>query len=158
MAEGHIEKSATPEAVPASPDVTEFGEECGGKGGVPYEVYAHSPARLTRIRVWHREFVDGLQLETDQGELARIGGTGKHRDIHQDAFELAADEVLTGITVEYWNCIERITFHTSQRSYGPFGGADGRVKKHLAAPPGRAIVGFKGRHWEFIDSIQLLVR
>jgi len=154
---GRTEKSAPPGAGPQS-TALEFGEECGGKGGVPYEVFAPGPEPLTRITVWHRDYVDGLQLETRQGPLPRIGGTGKHRDIRCDSFELGADEVLTGISVEYWNCIDRLTFHTTKRSYGPFGGGGGRVKKTLSAPPGRVIAGFKGRHWEFIDSIQLIVR
>ncbi len=158
MAKGPIQTPASDEAVSTPAGVSEFGEECGGKGGVPFEVFAPGTARLTRLTVWHRDFVDGLRLETDQGALPRIGGMGQHKDIRQDAVELGADEFLTGISVEYWNCVDRITFHTNKGSYGPFGGQGGRVKRTLSAPPGRIVVGFKGRHWELIDSIQLLVR
>jgi hypothetical protein len=31
------------------------------------------------------------------------------------------------------------------------------VKKRLDAPAGRVVAGFKGRHWELIDSIQLMI-
>ena len=135
----------------------EYGEECGGKTGVPYRSFATPPARLTRITVWHRDLVDGLLLETDQGALPKIGGTGMHRDIRQDSFALAADEVLTGISVEYSGFVNRILFHTNLRDYGPFGGPGGEFKKRLDAPVGSAVIGFKGRHWIFVDSIQLLV-
>jgi hypothetical protein len=101
--------------------------------------------------------VDGIQLETESGVLPRIGGTGLHRDVRQESFELAPDEFLTGISVEYWKYIDRLTFHTNKRSYGPYGGAEGRVKKRLDAPAGRVVAGFKGRHWELIDSIQLMI-
>lgn len=140
------------------PDVPqEYGEECGGRTGVPYRSFATPPARLTRITVWHRDLVDGLLLETDQGVLPKIGGTGMHRDIRQDSFALAADEVLTGISVEYSDFVSRILFHSNRRDYGPFGAGGGQYKKRLDAPAGSAIIGFKGRHWVFVDSIQLLV-
>jgi hypothetical protein len=135
----------------------EFGEECGGSGGVPYRVFAQPPSRIIRVTVWHRELVDGIQLETDHGVLPRIGGTGRHRDIRQDAFELQPDEFITGVSVEYWTYLDRISFHTNQRTYGPYGGDGGGLKKSLHAPPERAVAGFQGRHWEFIDSIQLLI-
>jgi len=138
-------------------DAEHFGEVCGGSGGVPYSVLARSPARITHIRIWHRQYVDGIQLDTNEGALPRIGGTGRHRDIRQETFELLRDEFITGVSVEYWTYIDRITFHTNQRSFGPFGGEGGRLKKELHAPPGRFVVGFEGRHWEFIDSIQLMV-
>lgn len=136
----------------------ELGEECGGPGGVPYRVFAADSERLRRIVVWHRQYVDGIQLETDNSILPRIGGTGKHRDVHEDRFELEADEYLTGITVEYWNYIDRITFHTNKRRYGPYGGTAGRIQKTLRAPAGKMVSGFTGRHWDFIDSIQLIVQ
>ena len=152
---GNGPDAGEPESVPAP--AVEFGEECGGEGGVPYEVFAYRPSRLTRVTVWHRDYVDGIQLETERGVLPRIGGTGKHRDVRQESFELAAGEVLTGISVEYWKYIDRIIFHTNRRNYGPYGGTDGRLKKRLDAPPGRVVAGFKGRHWELIDSIQLMI-
>jgi hypothetical protein len=137
--------------------VQEFGEEGGGKGGVPYRSFAPPPATIRRITVWHRDLVDGILLATDAGTLPKIGGTGMHRDIRQESFELASDEVLTGISVEYETYINRIVFHTNKRDYGPFGGIGGRIQKRLDAPAGRQVAGFKGRHWEFIDSIQLLI-
>lgn len=135
----------------------EYGEECGGEGGVPYEAFAYRPARLTRVTVWHREYVDGIQLETESGVLPRIGGMGKHRDVRQESFNLEPEEFLTGISVEYWKYIDRITFHTNRRDYGPYGGSGARVKKRLDAPEGRVVAGFKGRHWELIDSIRLMI-
>ena len=135
----------------------EFGEEVGSKGGVQYRSFAQPPARLTRVTVWHRDLVDGILLESDSGALPRIGGTGMHRDIRQDQFGLGPGEVLTGISVEYGTYVDRICFHTNKGDYGPFGGSGGRIKKRLDAPAGRQVVGFRGRHWEFIDSIQLLV-
>jgi hypothetical protein len=112
---------------------------------------------LTKITVWHRDYVDGIQLETDTGVLPKIGGSGLRRDVRQDTFALAPDEFLTGITVEYWRYIDRITFHTTKRDYGPFGGPGGVLKKNLTAPAGRKVVGFKGRHWQLVDSIQLMI-
>jgi hypothetical protein len=135
----------------------EHGEMCGGPGGVPYQVFAYPPDRITRVTVWHRQFVDGIQLATENGVLPRIGGMGKHHDVRQESFELGPDEFLTGITIEYWNYIDRITFHTNKGNHGPFGGEGGRVERALHAPTGRAVRGFKGRHWELVDSIQLLV-
>jgi len=149
-------KPAAPAAAGHLP-AEEFGPECGGKGGVPYQVFAHPGGRIRKITVWHRDFVDGIELETDKGTLPKIGGTGKTLDIRHDIFELDSDEFLTGISVEYWTYIDRITFHTNKRSYGPFGGTGGRVTKTLRAPEGRTIAGFKGRHWALIDSIQLMV-
>ena len=137
--------------------VQEFGEEGGGKGGVPYRSFAPPPARIRRVTIWHRDFVDGILLETEAGALPRIGGTGMHRDIRQETFEFAPDEILTGISIEYETYINRIIFHTNKRDYGPFGGIGGRIQKRLEAPTGKQVVGFKGRHWEFIDSIQLMV-
>jgi hypothetical protein len=134
-----------------------FGEECGGKGGVPYLIALHAGARLSRIAVWHRDYVDGIQLITDQGALPRIGGTGKHRDVQSDTFEFESDEILSGISVEFWQYVERITFHTNHRNFGPFGGRGGLLKKTITGPVGRRIVGFRGRHWELVDSIQLMV-
>src|SRR5256885_8352877 len=96
----------------------EFGEECGGKGGVPYQVFMRADERIKRVTVWHRDFVDGIELDTDKGRLPRIGGTGKSRDVRQDSFELEADEFLTGISIEFWNFVDRITFHTNKRTYG----------------------------------------
>jgi hypothetical protein len=135
----------------------EHGEECGGKGGVPYLSIAPESSRLTRITIWHRDYVDGIQLETESGVLPKIGGSGMHWDVRKDTFELSAGEFLSGITVEFWQYIDRITFHTNKGSYGPFGGHGGLVKKTLMAPEKRKVVGFKGRHWELVDSIQLVV-
>ena len=141
----------------SSAPAEEFGEECGGSGGVPYCVFAYYPARIARVTLWHRQYVDGILLETDQGALPKIGGTGRHRDIRSDTFALEPDEFITSITVEYWTYIDRITFHTNKSNYGPFGGTGARLKKILPAPPGKIVAGFKGRHWEFVDSIQLMV-
>jgi len=135
----------------------EYGEECGGKGGVPYLVVWQPPARLTKIRVWHRDYVDGIQLETDQGVLPRIGGTGVHRDVQLETFEIATNEVLTGISVEFRQYLDQITFHTNARNFGPCGGRGGSFKRTVMSPPGRSIVGFRGRHWQLVDSIQLMV-
>jgi hypothetical protein len=135
----------------------EYGGEFGGKGGVPYLCVFQPPARLSKITVWHRDYVDGIQLETDLSVLPRIGGTGKHRDVHRDVIELSMDESLLGITVEYWQYIDRITFHTSHRNCGPYGGQGGRLTRTLRSPLGSKVVGFKGRHWELVDSIQLMV-
>lgn len=136
----------------------EYGAECGGDGGVPYLSVGQGPARLTKIVVWHRDYVDGIQLETDLGVLPRIGSTGVHRDVRLDTVELAADEFLTGVTVEYWRYLDRIVFHSNKRDYGPYGGPGGVLKKTLQAPAGRKVVGFKGRHWQLVDSIQLMVQ
>jgi len=146
---GHASEPAT-EAEP-------FGEECGGKGGVPYEIAARPAQRITRITVWHRRFVDGIQIETDQGILPRVGGTGRDRGIRVDSFQLEPDEFVTGISIKYWSYVDRITFHTNKRDYGPYGGEGSRLRKSLFAPPGRRVTGFKGRHWELIDSIQLMI-
>ena len=143
--------------MPAAGAPHEYGEQCGGEGGVPYLIVFQSSSRLTKITVWHRDYVDGIQLETDLGPLPRIGGTGKHRDVQQDTFELEPGEYLTGISVEFWQYIDRITFHTNRRSFGPYGGRGGLLKKTLMAPDGRAVAGFKGRHWELVDSVQLMV-
>ena len=135
----------------------EFGEQCGGEGGVPYRVVASPPAVIRKVTVWHKEYVDGIQVATDEGRLPQIGGTGKHKDIRIDSFELAADEFIVGLSVVYWNYIDRITFHTNLKSYGPYGGSGGNVTKELRAPAGQHVLGLAGRHWEFIDSIQLIV-
>ena len=148
-------KSLNPAEQPEVPE--EYGEVFGGTGGVPYQVFAYAPNRITRVTVWHRQFVDGIQFETEAGVLPRIGGMGKHRDVRQETFELGPDEFLTGVTVEYWNYIDRITFHTNKGSHGPFGGEGGHVTRTLHAPPGRAVRGFKGRHGELVDSIQLMI-
>jgi len=124
---------------------------------VPYLSIAQGSSRLARITVWHRDYLDGIQLETELGVLPKIGGSGMHRDVREDTFELAPGEFLTGITVEFWQYIDRITFHTNKSSYGPFGGHGGLVKKTLLAPDDRKVIGFKGRHWELVDSIQLVV-
>ncbi len=142
---------------PSPPHGEAFGEECGGRGGVPYRFFAQTPDRITKITVWHRQLVDGLQVESQKGTLGRIGGTGRHKDVHQDTFELSPDEFITGVSVEFWTYLDRITFHTNKRDYGPFGGAGGLVKKTLQAPPGRAVAGFSGRHWDFVDSIQIII-
>ena len=135
----------------------EFGEECGGKGGVPYLIVAQPDAHLTKLTVWHRDYVDGIQLETDQGVLPRIGGTGKHRDVQIETVELAPGEFITGMSVEFWQYIDRITFHTNQRNLGPYGGHSGLLNKTIMVPAGRKVIGFSGRHWELVDSIQLMI-
>jgi hypothetical protein len=135
----------------------EYGEQCGGEGGVPYRVFAPPPAVIRKITVWHRAYVDGIQLATDDSVLPLIGGTGRHKDVRIETFELKQDEFITGLSVEYWNYIDRITFHTNLRTHGPYGGGAGRVSKELRAPAGRQVLGLAGRHWEFIDSIQLIV-
>src|SRR3954470_10377688 len=135
----------------------EFGPECGGKGGVPYQVFAKLGERITKVIVWHRDYVDGIELQTDQGTLPKIGGTGKSRDIRHEVFTLDPDEFITGITIEYWTYVDRVTFHTNKRDHGPYGGAGGRLQKTLRAPEGRKVVGFKGPHWALIDNIQLMV-
>ncbi len=124
---------------------------------MPYLSVAQGPARLTRITIWHRDYIDGIQLDTDMGVLPKIGGSGIHRDVRQETVELAADEFLTGISVEYWRYIDRIVFHTNKADYGPYGGQGGVLKKTLTAPSGRKVVGFKGRHWQLVDSIQLMI-
>jgi len=146
-----------PAALPANAGPQEYGEECGGKGGVPYLSVAQPGSRLTRVTVWHRTYVDGIQLQTEAGALPKIGGTGRHRDVKTDTFELSGEEFLTGISVEFWQYIDRITFHTNKGTYGPYGGLGGLVKKTLMAPADRKVVGFKGRHWALVDSIQLMV-
>lgn len=75
----------------------------------------------------------------------------------EECFDLAPGEFLTGISVKYWKYVDRITFHSNRSDYGPYGGTGGRVKKRLSAPEGRTVAGFKGRHWELIDSIQLMI-
>lgn len=145
-------------ASPGSERAQEYGQECGGTGGVPYSVFASYPERIARVTVWHRQYVDGILLETDHhGTLPKIGGTGRHRDIRSDTFALEPGEFITGISVEYWNYIDCITFQTNKSSYGPYGGHSGQVTKLLQAPPGYIVAGFKGRHWELVDSIQLMV-
>jgi len=124
---------------------------------VPYRVFAVPPVRIRKVTIWHRQFVDGIQIATDDGVLPQIGGTGRHHDVQTATFELGPDEFLTGISVEYWTYLDRITFHTNQTSHGPFGGTGGRVQKKLLAPAGRAVAGFAGHHWDFIDSIQLMI-
>lgn len=124
---------------------------------MPYLIVAQPGARLTKVTVWHRDYLDGIQLETNQGVLPRIGGTGKHRDVQTETFALGPDEFLTGISAEFWQYIDRITFHTNHANFGPYGGHSGRLKKTIMAPPGRIVVGFNGRHWELVDSIQLMV-
>ena len=153
---GEEHKSVDDSDATAAP-AEEYGEECGGSGGVPFCVFAYYPARIARVTVWHRQYVDGILLETEHGALPKIGGTGKHRDIRSDTFALELGEFITGISVEYWNYIDRITFHTNKTTYGPYGGGGARLKKFLQAPPGRIVAGFKGRHWELLDSIQLMV-
>lgn len=135
----------------------EHGEACGGEGGVPYRVFAAPPAFLRKVTVWHRQYVDGIQLATDEGALPHIGGTGRHKDVRIESFELTEGEFITGVSVEYWTYIDRITFHTTLRSYGPYGGSGGRVRRELKAPTGCQVLGLAGRHWEFVDSIQLIV-
>jgi hypothetical protein len=135
----------------------DYGEACGGEGGVPYRVFAAPPAILRKVTVWHRQYVDGIQLATDEGVLPQIGGTGRHKDVRVESFELGEGEFIIGISVEYWNYIDRITFHTNLRSHGPYGGGGGRVRKELRAPADRQVLGLAGRHWEFVDSIQLIV-
>ena len=124
---------------------------------MPYQVSARTDERISKVTVWHRDLVDGIELETDKGTLPRIGGTGKSRDIRHDTFELELDEFLTGVSIEFWNYVDRITFHTNKRNYGPYGGMGGQAKKSLYAPKGRKVVGFKGRHWALVDSLQLMV-
>jgi hypothetical protein len=145
-------RSGTPSTPPQ-----EYGEECGGKGGVPYFSVAQPSARITQVTIWHRDYVDGIQLETERGALPRIGGTGKSRDVRKDSFELAPEEWMTGVTVEYWQYIDRIIFHTNKNNYGPYGGHSGLLKKTLMGPADRKVMGFKGRHWALVDSIQLVV-
>jgi hypothetical protein len=147
---GHVGTTAA--AIPL-----EYGEECGGKGGVPYVILLQASARLAKITVWHRDLVDGIQVETDLGVLPRIGGTGKHRDVQSHTVEFQPDELLTGISVEFWQYLDRITFHTNQRDFGPYGGNRGLLKKTIMGPSSRRVVGFRGRHWEVVDSIQLMV-
>lgn len=152
------EESKTTDAqVVSTAPAEESGEECGGTGGVPYCVFAYYPTRIARVTIWHRQYVDGILLETDQVALPKIGGTGRHRDIRSDTFALEPGEFMSGVTVEYWNYVDRITFHTNRGSYGPYGGTGARLKKILQSPPGRIVAGFKGRHWELVDSIQLMV-
>jgi hypothetical protein len=152
------ERAKSTDAPPGSSgQAEEFGEECGGAGGVPYCVFAYSPARIARVTLWHRQYVDGILLETDHGTLPKIGGTGRHKDIRSDTFALEPGEFITGISVEYWTYIDRITFHTNKSNYGPYGGHGGQVRKTLQAPPGHIVAGFKGRHWELLDSIQLMI-
>lgn len=124
---------------------------------MPYLCVARGSARLTRITLWYRDYVDGIQLETDQGVLPKIGGSGLHHDVRQATFEFGPDEFLTGITVDYWHYVDRILFHTNQRDLGPYGGTGGVLNKSLMAPANRKVVGFKGRHWQLVDSIQLMV-
>ena len=124
---------------------------------MPYRVFAIPPARIRKITIWHRQYVDGMQLTTEDGALPQIGATGKHRDVQVNTFEIGPDEFITGISVAYWNFIDRITFHTNRKTYGPYGGVGGRVEKDLKAPSGRAVAGFTGRHWDFVDSIQLMI-
>jgi hypothetical protein len=138
-------------------DPQAFGEECGGKGGVPYLIVLQPSSRLARVTVWHRDYVDGIRLESNIGTLPRIGGTGQHRDVQSATFELAEDEFLSGISVEFWQYVDRITFHTNYRIFGPYGGRGGLVKKTITPPDGRKIVGLRGRHWKLVDSIQLMV-
>src|ERR1041385_815008 len=135
----------------------EYGEQCGGDGGVPYRVFARPPTQIRKVTVWHRQYIDGIQLATADAVLPKIGGTGRHRDVRVDCFELEPGEFLTGISVEYWNLLDRITFHSNLRSYGPYGGSGGQVRKELSVPPGRAVAGFTGRHWDFVDSNQLMI-
>ena len=135
----------------------EYGEECGGDGGVPYRVFVSSPLMIRSVRIWHRQHVDGIQLVTDDAALPRIGGTGRHHDIRIEEFFLDRDEFITGLTVDYWNYIDRLIFHTNRRDHGPFGGSGGRVRKEIRSPAGRGVCGLAGHHWEFVDSIQLLI-
>src|SRR5947207_923488 len=96
-------KGRTPEVSEAGPvQPHEYGEECGGSGGVPYSFFAQPPDRIRKVTVWHRQLVDGLQVETEKGPMPKIGGTGRHKDIRQESFALGADEFITGISVEFW--------------------------------------------------------
>jgi hypothetical protein len=146
-----------PNQMPPRRTPHEYGEPCGGEGGVPYRVFAAPPNVLRKVTVWHRQYIDGIQLATDESILPHIGGTGRHKDVRMDSFELSEAEFITGVSVQYWTYLDQITFHTNLRSYGPYGGGGGRVSKELRAPAGRHVLGLAGRHWEFVDSIQLMI-
>ena len=120
-------------------------------------MFATPPDRIKRVTIWHRQYVDGIELETENGVLPKLGATGKHRDIRTDSFELDEDEFITGVSVEYWTYVDRITFHTNKTQSWSLRRPWRAAKEKSAGTAGQSGRGSQGRHWELIDSIQLMV-
>jgi len=130
----------------------------GGNGGQTFDDYViPAGSRISQIRIHCGDFIDAIQIvyiDPEGGKVVmdKIGGPGG--DLF--TFDLAADEIMTGISGRHGWYIDSMTIHTNKRVSESFGGHYGHEPYQLLAPAGRCVTGFHGRSHHYIDAIGII--
>ena len=130
----------------------------GGPGGVPFDnLLLPDGARLARIHVNAKDYVDGIQLEYEEpdgatGKLPHVGGKGGR--LH--TYEIPKGAAVTGITGRSAWYLDSIQIHTTSGASPEFGGKGG--KKFSVDLEGTELRGIYGRADWYLDSLGLILK
>jgi len=130
--------------------------KCGPSGGIGGEDFEDilPPAgkKIREITVWYEDIVEAIQIAWSDGSSDKHG-RGNH---HPTPIPLAEDEYLVGIAGRYGRGVDSISFVTTKRTHGPYGGDGGDVEYFYnvdPASPQAHIIAFFGRAGENLDAI-----
>ncbi len=129
----------------------------GGGGGNPFADPAMpSGARISAVRVYSGEYVDGIQLvytlangRTSEGALHGNRG-GRRND-----FNLNSDEYIIGLSGRYGRYVDSLSIRTNKRTSPAYGGRGGDRDFSVQAGTGNMVTGFSGRSGKYLDAIDI---
>jgi large repetitive protein len=99
----------------------------GGYGGWPFYDEFVTPIKLIGLTIRHEQYIDGIQgIYQDQAGRKIYGswhgGPGGERVV----ITFDEDEVIRNIYGRSGWFVDQIAFETNKRTYGPFGGPEGK--------------------------------
>jgi hypothetical protein len=129
----------------------------GGRGGNPFADPALPPgARISAVRVYSGDYVDGLQLVyTLSDGRTTEGALHGNRSGRRNDFNLDANEYLIGISGRYGKYVDSLTIRTNRRTSPAYGGRGGEKEFSVQANTGNMVTGFSGRSGKYLDAIDI---
>ncbi|KAK0575137.1 hypothetical protein LWI29_034460 [Acer saccharum] len=129
----------------------------GSEGGFHWDFNLGSDAVIIEILIGHGDVVDWVAFKVFNAD-GRTVSSGRHGGSggKTEKITMVPGEILTsisGTTTEYFTnvIVESLTFHTTERVYGPYGLTNGSPF-NIPMENGE-IVGFYGKAGDFVDSI-----
>lgn len=128
----------------------------GGRGGSPFEDDVPAGARISEVRIYAGNNIDGIQVVYALRNGRKIegpvhGGTGGRVNV----VRLDSDEHITAISGRHGIYVDSITIHTNKRTSRTFGGRGGSRAYRIEVPARSQAVGFIGRAGNYVDAIGL---
>ncbi|TXG56070.1 hypothetical protein EZV62_017383 [Acer yangbiense] len=134
----------------------------GSEGGFHWDFNLGSDAVIIEILIGHGDVVDWVAFKVFNAD-GRTVSSGRHGGSggKTEKITMVPGEILTsisGTTTEYFTnvIVESLTFHTTERVYGPYGLTNGSPF-NIPMENGE-IVGFYGKAGDFVDSIGIYVK